>query len=210
MIYLIITASIANRYGKQDAERREQQYRKAISETLSHLPVEITPLIVENNGHRSTYLDKFTHYGKPIQVVYTDNNRLVYQNKAVNEMLDIREVIQRHGIEETDIIIKLTGRYRILSPLFFQHILQNQINYDVLVKFYNVETLLFDPYNSVLGCYAIRTRFLLMFNPLSMNNKMSPETIFARYARFCGGRLHEVQQLDMECSFADDFRTLVV
>lgn len=210
MIYLIITASIVNRYGKQDAERREQHYRKAIAETISHLPMEITPLIVENNGYRHTYLDNFTHYGTPIQVIYTNNNRLEYKNKAVNEMLDIREAIHHHGIHETDIIIKLTGRYRVFSPLFFQHILHNQTTYDAFVKFYNVDTLSFNPYDSVLGCYAMRVRFLLAFNPLSMNNKMSPEAVFARYARFCGGQLNEVQRLDVECSFADDFRTLIV
>jgi hypothetical protein len=89
---------------------------------LKYLPKEITPIIVENNGQQETYLDYFHHFSTPVKVIYTQNNVETYKNKGVNELLDIKEVIQCMCIQDTDIIIKLTGRYRALSPLFFNTI----------------------------------------------------------------------------------------
>ena len=61
MIYLIITTSINNRHGSQNTNERKERYLYAIKETLKQLPYEITPIIVENNGKRETYLDNFYH-----------------------------------------------------------------------------------------------------------------------------------------------------
>ena len=211
MIYLIITTSINNRYGLQDQQEREERYLYAISETLKNLPYEIKPIIVENNGKRATYLDNFYHHHRQhVKVFYTDNNKREYRSKGVNEMIDIKEVIERYGIEDDDIIIKLTGRYRALSPLFFKDIIENENKCDAFVKFYNVCTFNFEEYDCVLGCYAIRSNFIKMFNPLSLNNNKPAETIFARYVKCCGGRLKEIETLDIECSFADTHTTLIV
>jgi hypothetical protein len=211
MIYLIITTSINNRYGTQDQKEREERYLYAINETLKNLPHEIKPIIVENNGKRDTYLDNFYHHHRQhVKVFYTDNNKLEYRNKAVNEMLDIKEVIDKYGIEDDDIIIKLTGRYRALSSQFFKDIIENENKYDVFVKFYNVCLFKFDINDSVLGCYAMRTNFIKMFNPLSFDNNKIAEELFSKYARFCGGRLKEIENLDIECCFADTLKKLVV
>lgn len=211
MIYLIITTSINNRYGIQDQKEREERYLYAINETLKNLPHEIKPIIVENNGKRATYLDNFYHHHRQhVKVFYTENNKLEYRSKAVNEMLDIKEVIERYGIEDNDILIKLTGRYRALSPKFFKDIIENENKYDVFLKFYNVCSFEFDKNDSVLGCYAMRTKFIKMFNHLSFDNNKIAEELFAKYARFCGGRLKEIENLDIECCFADTLKTLVV
>ena len=211
MIYLLITTSILNMYGLQQREERRMRYEYAITETLRHLPAEIQPIIVENNGQRATYLDHFQHHGKPVPVVYTDNNKYThFKGKGVNEMLDINEVIRRQEVQSDDILIKLTGRYRVTSPLFFDEVIAHQNEYDVFVKFFGTCSLQFERYDCILGCYAIRARYLQLFQPLSIENYASAEIAFARYARFCGGRLKEVSQLDMECQFADDNRILVV
>ena len=118
MIYIIITACIHNRFGLVDAERRKNRYLTAIADTLQHIPSHMTPIIVENNGQRQTYLDHFQHAGKPVLVVYTNNNELHYANKATIEMIDIKETIRRCNMKENDMIIKLTGRYRLMSPDF--------------------------------------------------------------------------------------------
>jgi len=199
MIYLIITTSINNKYGIQDAKERKERYLFAISETLKNLPTSIIPIIVENNGKRETYLDIFN-------VFYTDNNKYQYKNKGINEMLDIKEVIRTYGIKEDDIIIKLTGRYRALSPLFFNYVIEN--DYDAFVKFYNVCSLTFEDYECVLGCYAIKSKYIMLFNHLSIHN--SAEVTFARYVKFCGIRLKEIEHLDIECSFSDNFKILHV
>ena len=199
MIYLIITTSIHNRYGTKDADERKERYLYAISETLKIVPYKT--IIVENNGTRKTYLDSLQ------EVCYTDNNKYSFKSKGVNELLDIKEVIKRYDIQDDDIIIKLTGRYRLLSSHFL-----DQINdeYDAFVKFYGTCSLQFEQYDCILGCYAIRAKYIKLYNPLLIDNYRSAEVAFARYVRFCGANVKEIQHLDVECSFAEDLRIMIV
>jgi len=200
MIYLIITTSIHNKYGDQLG--RKERYEYAISETLKHVPPEITTIIVENNGKRNTFLDVFDN------VLYTENNRHSFKSKGINEMLDIKEVIQHYGMKDDDIIIKLTGRYRVLSPAFFIEVLKN--DYDAYIKFFGACSLQFESYDCILGYYAIRVRYIKLFNHLSINYYKSAEVAFAKYVRFCGARLKEIQHLGVECSFSDDLRIRIM
>jgi hypothetical protein len=210
MIYLIITASINNKFGSTVDSQRIQRYIDAISDTLKHLPKSIIPLIVENNGKRETFLDNFTHCGKPVRVIYTNNNQFKAKSKGINEFLDVKEVIERTGIQLDDIIIKLTGRYRVLSPKFFEEIVENQTTNDVFIKFFGTCSLKYEKYDCILGMYAMRTMFLNLFNPNMIDNYESAEIGFARYARFCGAKLKELENLDLECCFSDDGRILIV
>ncbi len=210
MIYLIITTSINNKYGSNNYDERKQRYLYAISETLKLLPECIKPIIVENNGIRETYLDNFYHQGNKVSVCYTDNNRLPFKSKGVNEVLDIKEVIERFNIQDEDTIIKLTGRYRSLSPLFFNEVLENENRYDAFVKFFGTCSLKFERYDCILGCYAIKAKYIKLFNQLTIDNYPSAEIAFAKYVKFCGLRLKETEQLDIECSFGEDLRILIV
>ena len=170
MIYLIITTSINNRYGTQDTNERKERYLYAISETLKILPHEITPIIVENNGKRETYLDNFYNGVEPIKVLYTENNKQQFKSKGVNELLDIKAVISHYKINDDDMIIKLTGRYRALSPKFFKDVIENENAYDAFVKFFEVESLKFGVYDCILGCYAMRAKYIKLFNHYSLDN----------------------------------------
>jgi hypothetical protein len=208
MIYLIITTSINNRYGAKDQTERQERYLYAINETLKVLPHEIKPIIVENNGKRETYLDNFYHHNQRINVFYTENNKQQFKSKGANELLDIKEVIDRYGIKDDDIIIKLTGRYRALSPKFFKEVIENK--YDAFVKFYGTCSLKFEQYDCILGCYALRAKYIKLFNHFSIDNYKSAEIAFARYVRFCGANIKEIENLDVECIFAEDLRRLVV
>jgi hypothetical protein len=210
MIYLIITTSINNRFGQTNFEERKERYLSAISETLKYLPYEIKPIIAENNGKRETYLDKFYHHNNHVKVIYTDNNILPFKSKGSNELVDIKEVIERYGIEDEDMIIKLTGRYKALSSKFFDEVIENENNYDAFVKFFGTCSLKFEQYECILGCYAMRAKYIKLFNHLSIDNYKSAEIAFARYVRFSGARLKEMKELDIECSFADDLRRLIV
>ncbi len=210
MIYLIITTSINNKYGSNNYDERKQRYLYAISENLKILPACIKPIIVENNGIRDTYLDNFYHQGNKVNICYTENNRLPFKSKGVNEVLDIKEVIERYNIKDEDIIIKLTGRYRALSPSFFNEVLKNEDKYDAFVKFFGTCSLKFEMYDCILGCYAIKSKYIKLFNHLTIDNYPSAEIAFAKYVKFCGLRLKETEQLDIECSFGEDLRTLNV
>ena len=211
MIYLIITTSINNRYGVQDANDRRDRYLYAISETLKVLPESIKPIIVENNGERSTYLDNFiTNTLGKVPVVYTDNNKIQFKSKGANEILDIKTVIERYNISDDDIIIKLTGRYRVISPHFFEEVINNKNTFDAFVKFFGTCSLQFEKYDCILGCYAIQAKYIKLYNHTYMDNYKSAEIAFARYVRFCGANVKEIIKMDLECCFAEDKRILIV
>ena len=210
MIYLIITTSIATNLGVDYFKVRMDRYIYAISETLKHVPSSIQPIIVENNGNKLDFLERFQHAGKKVPVLYTRNNSIAAKSKGVNEMLDIQAVLREYNIQDNDIIIKLTGRYRLLSPLFLEEIQKQENNYDAWVKFFGSCSLRFERYDCILGSYAIRAKFLKLFHALSIDNYASAEIAFARYVRFSGARLNEMNKLDLECLFAEDNRRLEV
>ena len=210
MIYLIITTSISNQLGVDYYKVRKDRYLYAIAETLKHVPPSVQPIIVENNGYDSTFLDNFQHAGKKVPVLYTRNNSIVAKSKGVNEMMDIQAVIRHFSIQDDDIVIKLTGRYRFLSTLFFEQLLKEEKEYDAWVKFFGADSLRYENYDCILGCYAIRAKFLKLFHTLSIDNYKSAEIAFARYVRFCGAKLKEVTELGLECLFAEDNRLLQV
>ena len=205
MIYLILTTSIHNRFGAINDMRRKERYLSEIHGTLSHLPTCIAPIIVENNGKRDTYLDHFVHDGKPVRVVYTNNNEMRYKNKATNEMADIKDVIRECGIQTNDMIIKLTGRYRIVSSDFFTDVIEHE-KIDAFVKFYNVVTMKPEYHDCVLGCFAMRVIFIQLYSHRIADSQPSAEVAFAKYVRYCGASLKEVDTLGVECCFADDER----
>jgi hypothetical protein len=209
MIYLIITASLQNRYEFR-LSQREKEYKTAIEQTLKHLPSTIQPIIVENNGSRETCLDHFYHDGIPVPVVYTDHNNRGYPSKGIVERKDLQAVIEHHNIQNEDMIIKLTGRYSATSSFFFEEVLKEESNYDALVKFYGSHSLKFETFDCILGMYAIRTKFLLWWNPFQIEHHPSAEVAFARYVRMSGACLKEMDRLDLHCVFAEDGRTLDV
>jgi hypothetical protein len=210
MIYLIITTSIATNLGVDYFKVRMDRYIYAISETLKHVPSSVQPIIVENNGNKLDFLERFQHAGKKVPVLYTRNNSVAAKSKGVNEMLDIQSVIREYNIQDNDIIVKLTGRYRLLSSFFLKEIIDQENKYDAWVKFFGSCSLRFEKYDCILGSYAIRVKFLKLFHALSIDNYASAEIAFARYVRFSGARLYEIEKLDLECLFAEDNRRLEV
>lgn len=201
MHYLIITTSIQNRFGINDTERRKQEYMSAITESLSHLPNEIQPIIVENSMTES-YLDHFMHNGELIPVYYTMNNHRNLKSKGMIELLDIKEVIQHYGIKDNDMVIKLTGRYTVKSPTFFRNVLDSE--HSAFVKFYNVYTKEYLPHDSTLGLYAVRASLLRYWSHLTMNYHPSAEVAFAHHIRLHTQNICEIEQLDLDCIFAND------
>jgi len=210
MIYLVFTASLLTSRFQAAPEKRINEYVSAIQETLLHLPSSIRPIIVENNGKRTTCLEQFTHHGQSVPVIYTTNNETTYKSKGVNELLDLHEVIQRMNIQGNDMIIKLTGRYSIISSAFFNEVIEHESDYDAFIKFFNVCTMEYQENDCVLGLYAIRAYLLKGWNPYSIDNHSSAEVAFARYVRRSAPRMKEMNRLDIRCVFAEDGRILNV
>jgi len=206
MIYIIITTSINNKVGVQNEIHRRQRYIESIEKILELVGTDLSikTIVVENNGLRPTYLDNLN-----CSILYTDNNKINYHNKGGNELLDIKRVITHYNIQDNDIIIKLTGRYKLLSSRFLDLVKNNASNYDAFVKFYNVCTQKYEFDDCVLGLFAVKCKYLKDFN---YKFTRSPECEFAEYIRVNINKdaLIEVRDLDLECCFADNLRILKV
>ena len=206
MIYIIITTSINNKVGVNNYIHRQNRYIESIHQLLEFIKddSEIKPIIVENNGLRQTYLDNLN-----CDVFYTNYNKFNFYHKGVNELLDIKEVINYYKINDDDMIIKLTGRYKLLNLNFINLVKNNIDNYDAFVKFFNVCTkqYLFD--DCVLGLFSIRCKYLKYFNYSLVK---SPECEFADHVRknINQDKLMEIEQLNLEYCFAYDLTLLIV
>jgi len=206
MIYIIITTSINNKIGVQNNDHRKQRYTDSINAILSFVKddPEIKPIIVENNGVRKTFLDDLG-----CDVVYTNNNMQYFHHKGVNELLDIKQVIRQYNIQNDDYIIKLTGRYRLLNRTFIDQVKCGVDIKDAFVKFFNVCTLQYMFDDCVLGLFAAKAKYLKMFGYSCVR---SPECEFADHLRkrVAPLKIEEIQDLGLECCFADDLRMLLV
>jgi hypothetical protein len=198
MIYLIITTCILNRYGNKNAVHRKKTYMESIRQTLLLLPKEIQPIIVENNGKRSTYLDSFN-----VPILYTMNNMRKYHHKGFNELDDIKDVITQYNIMDEDIVIKLTGRYQILNDVFFKTVIEKCDKYEAFVKFYNVCTFKFMENDCVLGLFAIKCKYMKQFNYIDPKKK-SHEVEFATFVRNLNINVMEIETLNLRCCFATE------
>lgn len=198
MIYLIITTSIHSKVGVQDEEHRKARYLECIQTALDLVKDDpmIKPIVVENNGARATYLDAL-----PCAVEYTDNNAQQFWHKGVNELLDVQEVLRRYNVQDDDTVIKLTGRYKLLSNFFLTIVKDN--THEAYLKFFNVCTLEFST-TCVLGLVAIKAKYLKGFE---YTGQRSPECDFAQLARSTNSFL-PLSSLELECCFADDLRIL--
>jgi hypothetical protein len=211
MIYLILTASLHNQVPSMVTEDRLTRYRYAITESLHHIPPGIQPIIVENTGH-GALLEGFSCHGEPIPVVGTENGSLDMRNKGVNEWLDIQAVIERVGVQDNDIVVKLTGRYRLLTPRFLEEIERTKEERDAWFRFMNVCTGEETPCDCVLGCYGARVSLLRFLSWSWLNLFDSPEQAMARFIRssVASSRLTSMDRLDVECVFSDTGRVLCV
>jgi len=131
MIYFIVTASLFN-----DCETRKTQYINGVCQlkkVIKLLNIEnYKIIIVENNGIRNTFLNLLD-----CEVYYTHNNCLPINNKGYKELQDILDCIERYNINNTDFIVKLTGRYILEDNSEFMNIIKNIHNtkYDCVIKY---------------------------------------------------------------------------
>ena len=206
MIYIIITTSLYNKHGVVDEGHRKQRYLDSIQQLL-HLvegDPSIKPIVVENNGERNTYLNDLH-----CDVCYTNNNMISGGHKGVNELLDIKEVIRKYNINDDDMIIKLTGRYKLLTTGFIDAVKFKQDVYDAFIKFFNVCTKQYMFDDCVLGLFAIKCKYMKNFTYQCIK---SPECEFADFVRqhIDETKILEIVRLNLECCFADDLRLLIV
>lgn len=177
-VYLIITCCIHNRVGITYPAKRRNEYYIAIANLLYLLPPEIQPIIVENSCVDKSCLDIFK-----CPIVYTQNNKPLIQgdklmHKGYNEMLDINYVIEKFNIQPNELIVKLTGRYLLFQPDFFNTVLANP-DKDCFFRQYNVCTYAKDDISIVMGLFALRCKYFKVFE--YKNHDMGCEQEFREF-----------------------------
>jgi len=203
MIYLIITSStIVNSLTLENYDLRKNNYIDAISRTLNCCDrTKVKPIIVEcnNSTNDDKYLNDFA-----CDVLYTDNNLKLndYKHKGYVELNDIKDVIEKYDIKDDDFIIKITGRYCFRDSYFLDYVYDRKDDFDAFIKFYNVCTNAFEEYDSVLGLFAIRCKYLKEFNYIG---DYSAEIEFATYVKnqIDKTRIKEMETLNLFCIFAN-------
>lgn len=131
MIYFIVTTSIYN-----DCLIRQSEYINGINKLKKIIQdlqiINYKIIIVENNGKRNTFLDTLD-----CEVYYTENNFLEITNKGYKELQDILDCIYKYNINDTDFIVKLTGRYILNDNSEFMNIIKDIHNthYDCIIKY---------------------------------------------------------------------------
>lgn len=131
MIYFIVTTSLFSK-----CFTRKTQYIFGINklkQVIRYLNIEnYKIIIIENNGNTNTFLNT-------LQCVnyYTTNNFLKTKNKGYKELKDILDCIDKFNINDTDFIVKMTGRYILNYNSEFMNVIKNIHNtkYDCVIKY---------------------------------------------------------------------------
>jgi len=158
MLYFIVTTSLFN-----DCLIRQKQYINGINKLkkiIHDLNIEnYKIIIVENNGKRYTFLNMLD-----CEIYYTENNFLQTSNKGTKELQDILDCIDKYNINDTDFIVKMTGRYILNDNSEFMNIIKNihNTNYHCVIKYgsyYNpVNYKMNDCITGLIGlsCYYVK------------------------------------------------------
>ena len=128
MIYFIVTASLFN-----DCNVRKDQYVKCINKLKEMINIENSNIIIcENNGNRDTILNTLG-----VDVYYTNNNFSDHTNKGYKELRDVLDCIEFYNINDTDFIVKMTGRYMLDDNSEFMQTIHNlnDTNYDCVIRY---------------------------------------------------------------------------
>lgn len=204
MLYLIVTTSIIDKHANTSEDHRKNRYMECIQHLIDLLEKDssVKIVVVENNGLRQTYLDDLK-----CDILYTNNNNYKFAHKGVNELSDIKDVIEHYDINDDDMIIKLTGRYKMIDMSFIQLVKDKSKEYDAFIKFFNVCELKYMYQDCVLGLFAMKCKYIKDFE---YDCFKSPECEIAEHARENIHKLMEIEHLNLECCFADGLRRLVV
>jgi hypothetical protein len=131
MLYFIVTTSIFN-----ECPIRKNQYINGINKlkkVIKDLNIDnYKIIIVENNGIRNTFLNTLD-----CDVYYTSNNFINTTNRGYKELQDILDCIEKYNINDSDFIVKMTGRYVLEDSSEFMNVIKNIHNtkYECVIKY---------------------------------------------------------------------------
>jgi len=197
--------------GQTQQQIRFNEYLVGISQAI-RLCTEcgVEPIIVENSmhavwqdpaaqpaGQHGTILDTLG-----VQVLYTDSSRLALRDparwKGIREFMDISLAINKLGLRDTDMVIKLTGRYVLLDDEFIRQVIEHSETHDVVAKYNGSSSV-------ELGVFASKAELFQAIAAIRMFNLSSqPEIIAAETASqiFCQERILKLETLHLQRKWA--------
>lgn len=123
-IRILCTAALT----KNHYEFRKQQYIKSLA-ILNSLGYP-NPYVVESCSKRGpTFLDDLSK-----KVFYSGVNNSQLKNHGINEAKTMLEACSYFNFSLDDTIIKLTGRYELISDHLFKTVEKDQENFDAFIK----------------------------------------------------------------------------
>jgi hypothetical protein len=149
---LVLSAALTDAH----YEFRKQQYLESFN-LLASYGCRDFYIVEALKKQGPTFLEDYT---KNVFYATVDNPRL--RNKGINEALTLLEGFLHFGFDPEDMIIKMTGRYHLLSD-FFLKLVENNPDYDAVVKFDYVGQV------HTLG-FAMRCKYFIdMFTHIDYN-----------------------------------------
>ncbi len=166
-VYFIVTTCLL----QENFEIRKKEYIDSINTLIQEVSkynnLETFIYIVENNGSRYTFLNDFSLNNKNVKVIYTNHNQIATPNKGLKELLDFFFILQEcKEIDNNDIVVKLTGRYRFGEDSTFLNILYNYYNdYDAFIRsgafmYPSQKKCERDQYDCLTGLFGVRAHIM--------------------------------------------------
>jgi hypothetical protein len=136
MIYFIVTTCLLG------CKLRESQYIEGITKLSQvirslHMEDRSKIIVVENNGPRETLFDTLVSDIAGAEIYYTENNSKQTSNKGTKELQDVFDCITKYNIQDTDFIVKITGRYVLEDNSEFMNAVKDihATTYDCVIKY---------------------------------------------------------------------------
>src|SRR5579872_4118245 len=142
-IRMVLGAALTDNY----YEFRKKQYLESFR-ILSNLGINDFYIIEAVKKKGPTFLEDYCK-----NVFYASTNNPHYRNNGINESKTLLEGLYYFNFDPEDIIIKLTGRYHLLSDYFINIVKENP-TYDAFVKK--------DDHGQIhTACFAMRNKYLI-------------------------------------------------
>lgn len=166
VVRVVCTAALID----DNYQEREKQYTRSLT-SLRRLGLD--PYVVESCKQGPTFLNKYSNH-----VIYTQSNDASIKNKGVNEAVSLIIALKQWNFDPEDIIVKITGRYAVLTNDFFKLIEQNP-DADIFVR-------AFSDHDIYSGLFAMRYKYFMevlenIDFDIMANRPIAFEHIFGNY-----------------------------
>jgi hypothetical protein len=158
MKFLLTAAIIPNYF-----DQRKLEYLESFKSLLKYVDKENIFIVETFLNSTTSYLNELTD-----QVIYTGPTTNHLRNQGVKEAIGLIKSLKSLKIDNNDIIVKHTGRYKFLSDLFIEDIKQND-HYDAFIREGTDSQYFFGTFGIRYGLFK---RFLLEMDLNNMESNM--------------------------------------